>query len=745
MRKLSVSVIRENKALSIALLVMYTMIVALLVMLIFFADSFDATIGTYFGEYDVFDLCAVTYGTNNSIREEIESIDGVEAVSMRLFSNVVVELDDGTRVTMGAFFQGNNSRWKSFDPIEECNIQPKEDSVMVSAFFAERNDISKGSDIKIKTVSGYKSYTVTDIISNPETIGVGLTFASWYDLTDYGYIYFSDNLCSEIIGFSGCSNNIRILLSDDADIDAVKTEIIAVLGEENIKSLDEYEGSVVDNQISQSVDGARALTTYLPAVISAIGLLFAVVFMCQIVRKSFRSIGLLRALGYSKADVRNVFVLYSLFISAVATVLGIIIGALLLGVIMNIYKSYYYLPYVCYDGSIPSVLAAVIGVNLLSCAAVLISSGEISKIEPAAAFGGEENADDGTIPAALEKIKCNPFNKLAIGMIYRNRGRVLVTALCMLACMLLTMLALAVVITKNEALDYTFNERFSLDFVVFADESNDIQQMSRMDNLENVITGYQYDIMYDGEATRLQSADWADDASSIILEEGFARRHSLKIGDYIEIKGQSFLVQDITRQYLCSTQYLSPEAFQNLGYEENALAADLGAEMSWSDLTAAVSEYDSFLQALNYSHIRACAEETMNQLDIPCYIFTVFAMLMGFIIIYNMSLISFSKRKREFATLRAIGTENSRILSMLFTEAITEFIPSCLLAPLGFLVIKAIFLNISSSAEEYVLVHHGCVLAVSCVLTLIYMSAGVFGTYSAVKKMDIVLELNKRE
>ena len=48
-----------------------------------------------------------------------------------------------------------------------------------------------------------------------------------------------------------------------------------------------------------------------------------------------------------------------------------------------------------------------------------------------------------------------------------------------------------------------------------------------------------------------------------------------------------------------------------------------------------------------------------------------------------MSLISFSKRKREFATLRAIGTENRRVFSTLLSEAATEYIPGCVFASPG--------------------------------------------------------------
>lgn len=743
MNKIGTSFIRENKMLSAALFVLYTIIISLLVMVVFVAPSFDATVSKYLAEYGAYDVNITTVGTPVAAVDEIAELGPVENVSGRLVLSGVMKTDIGNVKTIGLASVSDSDRWKIMDTETGETVHVGDDSVLVSSVFAEKNNIHSGSTLWLKTDQGFRKVKVTNVVSCPETMATGLTFASWYDLTSYGVVYASESIVDRY-NTEGLVNDFRIILKDDADIDEAITLITKVIGKENITHTIRYQDSMIAAQIAASIDGVRSITTYLPAFVIIIGLLFSTVFISQIVIKSRKCIGLLRALGYRKEQVCSIFISYILAISVTASVAGAALGRVLLAFIMNIYRDFYYLPYIVYDGNLVRMIILIVSVNIVAVLSVLLVSRSIAEIEPSAAYGGE--MEEGTeLPIMLSRIRCNSFTKLTISMIYRNRRRVLVTMCCTFACIILCMQAFSVLISKNTALDYTFNERYPFDFAVYNSNEEELMKIADHEYVKDIDYRYQYDMKYENEALRLESSVKLGDEPGIELEEGFARRHGLKKGDHIEIKGHDLEVTGICRQYLCSTQYVSKKQARELGYVPNVVTGSISDADRLKEFESDCAELDGFMEILLMDETRRSVEEAMAQIDIPCNIFIACSFILGYVIMLNMSLISFSRRKRDIATLRALGTENRRFFRILAGEALVEFLPACLIAPLAFPLIEKILLQMSSVSEEYVLVHRGGMLLLSCLVALLCTIAGVAGTFAKVKKMDFASELNNRD
>ena len=73
----------------------------------------------------------------------------------------------------------------------------------------------------------------------------------------------------------------------------------------------------------------------------------------------------------------------------------------------------------------------------------------------------------------------------------------------------------------------------------------------------------------------------------------------------------------------------------------------------------------------------------------PCYMIIAFLGFIGFIIMYNMALISFNKRKKEFSTLRALETDSYRIIKLL-SEDLGELFAALIVSPICFPLISLI-------------------------------------------------------
>lgn len=376
----------------------------------------------------------------------------------------------------------------------------------------------------------------------------------------------------------------------------------------------------------------------------------------------------------------------------------------------------------------------------MSC---FVACRDINKIEPAIAFGQNDEIDNSDLPKFLSSIKCNPFVKISLTIIYRNKSRVFVVFLCTLACMVLTMLSVSIIVNKNNALEYTFKERYDFDLAIFCSDFNDLKSIACEDFVDKYEYTFQNDYSYDNDEMRAEVNQKYINTNGIILERGFARRHNLPVGDFVEIKGKEIEVVEIEDQYLCSTQYISIETAKYIGYENpNAILIYLNDSGDMNKALSYASKLNSFLLTIDINSIKLCAEDTMTKIDMPCYIIIAFSGLIGFIIMYNMALISFNKRRKEFSTLRALGTDNYRIVRLLLGESLGELLVALIVSPISFPLISLILTLISSTAEEYVLFSPFKVLTISFIFTLIYTLSGIFMTYRYIKKIDIALELN---
>lgn len=149
--------------------------------------------------------------------------------------------------------------------------------------------------------------TVTNIISSPETIGVGSYIGSWYDMRDYGFIYVSSDLKEEVFKTSELCNVYKILVDDDANIDKIEERIKEIISEDYLISISRYEDSSIKTQLDSSIDTVKSITSYLPLIVIILGVLFSLLFIYQVTRKSRKDIALLRAIGYSKTRVQWFF------------------------------------------------------------------------------------------------------------------------------------------------------------------------------------------------------------------------------------------------------------------------------------------------------------------------------------------------------------------------------------------------------------------------------------------------------
>ena len=760
-KRFCISVLKNNKLFSGALFLIFTLVMSLLVMLVFFYPSVSSTFDTYMSDYCLAEGTLLTSGSPRTLGDEIAEADGVKAVAARVVSEQQTILENGKTVSLRYQSVPENDFSLYYNTENEEVVEVKPDSVMVSAYFARKNDIHPGSILTVKMGPFDQELTVTDLVSCPETICVARSGSSWYDNADYAYIYVGEDLMDNTLGCVDMTNRIDLLFEENADQSEVLEKASDLVGT-GLQSATLFENSSVDQQIKSALDSTKAVATYLPALLAIMGVLFSTLFMSQIIRRSQKQIGLLRALGYTVSMICRIFIQYSVILTTFSAVIGSGIGILLLRQMLMIYKGFYDLPYILYSGNfyiIFLLIAAIISLGVISC---LFCSKDIASVDPASVYGGSFAVTQKPLPRVLANWRTNSYSKISFCAMYRNKKRFFITVCCNIACLILTFLSVSILFSKSIGVNYLFKERFLYDLSVCADSTKALNDIAALPETEKSETGVIFDRIYENEVLRFESlpenpeltgirnvngSPLSISQNGVILEEGFARRHNLTVGDVLVVDDISLTVSALSREYFDSTQYISLNSAKKFGYDEpNTLFVVLKSGISVSDYISKTSEIEGYSYFLDTASREICALDTLNSLDAPCYMFILFGIIIGAVIIANMNLITVMQRRREYATLLILGTPQRNFYSMAAIESALQYVCTVTVGiPIACALSSFILTKMSSVAEEYILENIPMVSLVSCSAVLCYLLIGIALTGRTIRKLDPLSVLGEKE
>lgn len=242
--------------------------------------------------------------------ERMEAVDGVANVDASLKSGrafiagdqpeaaTVVALTEHTTQSLGLeFVEG------SFDSLTD-------DTLAVSDTYADSKDIAVGDEASLILADGTpKTFEITAIIST--------------ELVNTPF-YSSEEVFSSLQLDSVSTGIILIDVADGYDIDTVKQDVIDAVSDMYLFQVfdkDEYVG-----QIAASIDMVLTMLYALLGLSIVIAALGIVNTLSLSVSDRTREIGLLRAIGLSKAGVRASIFIESIILSLLGAIIGILVG-----------------------------------------------------------------------------------------------------------------------------------------------------------------------------------------------------------------------------------------------------------------------------------------------------------------------------------------------------------------------------------------------------------------------------------
>lgn len=706
---------------------------------------------------------------------------------------------------------------------------PDKDGVWLGYYFAKARDIQVGDELTFY-VEGYEfTEKVRGIVSSPDHVyTVSDPTVIFQDAADFGWAYLSMNefpreyLYDEIlkkmdIKDADISDKEAFIKAVDPDFDIEEcfvypnaiVDVAGVAPNPYIKSseLDEFENKLktVKNELYELDDTSISAITGRDVWPSYASLkaeseegdtysgMFTVLFvfiaglsvvttMSRFVKKQRVQIGTLKALGFRNRRVTIHYIAYGFWVSVIAAILGLAIGAPLLGQpFLNMELSMF---------DLPDAHRCVLPKNYILAAAIIIVITIITYYSIKSILK-ESAAQTLRLEVPHIKIKAKeggkgisaklPFSvKWNLRDIFRSKSRSIMAIVGIMGSTLLIVMAFGMQDSLNHYMEWEFDkiqaykykltlsenvsdDRLDELFDTYGDATSQTVAIEYKDSDGNIVTstitvndsnGYlrvsdhdtnTYDI---NEGIPGNTDGDINKAGALFATEKLLKENSFSLGDKVKWR---IMGEDDWYETRIVAAYRDPQsqqfsmtraAFEDLGEEyvcDTIYTNDDLSNLTDSDIdgVSTISSIESLKEQMNVM---------LEMISSMIVLLIAISALLGFIIIYNMGILALTEKMYQFATLKVLGFKFKKLVLIYTQQNLWLTIVGIIFGlPLGYEFTDCMFkYAIGDSYDFFANIDISSYL-IAVIGTLIIMLVTSIALSRNLKKIDMVASLKANE
>lgn len=453
-------------------------------------------------------------------------------------------------------------------------------------------------------------------------------------------------------------------------------------------------------ELINASDNLKKIGNIFPIIFFAISVLVSLISMMRMIEEDRVENGTLKSLGYNSFHITLKYVIYSLLATTIGSSVGAIFGSYMIpNVIWNIYKKIFFIPKFIYLlKSDYNALGLWICILCICGTSVIVCIKNLREVpanlmRPKAPKSGKKILLE-RINFIWKKLKFS--DKITIRNIFRYKSRVITTILGIAGCTALILAGFGLKDSIKDVIDFQFNNIIKYDKLLMTNESinqidieKELLNDDKVENFTNVNT-QNIKVLFneEQEVTMITPDDFNSISKSIslidlktnniidnisdnscIISEKTAKLLDIDVGDKISLLDNdnnkydikvSYIIKNYINQYL----YINKNTYNSLfkDYKINSVLISLKDEDKNSkDFDKKYISNGYALTIVDNDDIKNSMNDMLGSIDSIVAILIIAAASLAFVVLYNLSNINISERKREIATLKVLGFYPSEV------------------------------------------------------------------------------------
>ena len=454
-------------------------------------------------------------------------------------------------------------------------------------------------------------------------------------------------------------------------------------------------------ELINASDNLKKIGNIFPIIFFAISVLVSLISMMRMIEEDRVENGTLKSLGYNSFHITLKYVIYSLLATTIGSSVGAIFGSYMIpSVIWNIYKKIFFIPKFIYLlKSDYNALGLWICILCICGTSVIVCIKNLREVpanlmRPKAPKSGKKILLE-RINFIWKKLKFS--DKITIRNIFRYKSRVITTILGIAGCTALILAGFGLKDSIKDVTDFQFNNIIKYDKMLMTNDSinqidieKELLNDDKVENYTNVNTQNIKVLFNDEEqeVTMITPDDFNNISKSIslidlktnniidnisdnscIISEKTAKLLDIDVGDKISLLDNdnnkydikvSYIIKNYINQYL----YINKNTYNSLfkDYKINSVLISLKDEDKNSkDFDKKYISNGYALTIVDNDDIKSSMNDMLSSIDSIVAILIIAAASLAFVVLYNLSNINISERKREIATLKVLGFYPSEV------------------------------------------------------------------------------------
>ena len=699
--------IRQNKMQFFNIFIMVFLGVFVFAGIHAYMDGMDKSADKYYKDNNFQDIWLSGENFSNEDLEKVKNTENVKDAERLLTINT--ELENKEEVTLETNFIETNNISKMY-VVEGEEFSKDKKGVWFDSYLAKNLDLKVGDEITVT----YQNIKITEkilgLVNTPDHVYFVKDDTEIFPThKNYGFMYLSINELPE--GMPQIFNQVIIDIDNTDKLQETKADL-----ENNIKSaiaVTDREASVSYQGYNSEIEEGTTYSSVFTFLFLFIAVLSVTTTMNRFVKKQRTQIGTLKALGFKNRKIINHYVGYGFIISLVASIVGLLVGRYALGTFfLNMEMSYFEIP-VYNTVLIPVVYILAIAVVVLITLVTYLSCRSILKESAAEALRLEipkvkNTKFDLTTKGIFKKASISTrWNLRDVG---RNKGRSIMAIVGITGCTMLMLCAFGMMDTMKSYLSWEFDKISNFEYKLSLSNNYTDEQFDNITQKYGKETSQTFGIEIKNNDKKETNTLTVNDAPNklkytnhnkeymdlkddgIYITEKLSEKYGLQVGDEItwHIFGDdnwyTCKIVGLNRDPQNQQLNMSRKYFESLGLTYRADVVYTDEDLS---NTKTIDGVDT-IQSL--TTLKQGMESMLETVQTMIVLLIVVSAILGFVIIYNLGILSFTEKQYQFATLKVLGFKDKQIKNIFVKQNLWLTIVGIILGlPLGFWMLDYIF------------------------------------------------------